>query len=76
MMSLAVQNMGMYPEEVWSAVTINAAHAVALDAQIGSLKKGKAAHLVIWDMPSYLFPFYHFGKNFVEQVIIGGKLIL
>lgn len=70
MMSFAVQYYGMLPEEVWLAVTLNAARAIGRDSVLGSLSVGKKGHAVIWDMPNYLYPFYHFGVNFVEEVII------
>ena len=70
MMSFAVQYYGMLPEEVWLAVTLNAAQAIGREKELGSLSVGKKGHVVVWDMPNYLHPFYHFGVNFVEQVII------
>jgi imidazolonepropionase len=45
-MSFACINLGMSPEEVLSAVTINAARALLMDDEIGSLEAGKAADLV------------------------------
>ncbi len=67
-MNLAVQKHGMLPEEAWRAVTINAAKALSREKEVGTLTVGKKAHLVLWNMPNYLYPFYHFGKNFVEKV--------
>ena len=68
-MNLAVQKLNMLPEEVWQAITINAAKALKREKESGSLVPGKKAHIVIWDMPNYIYPFYHFGKNFVEKVL-------
>lgn len=70
MMSLAVQQLGLKPEEAWLGTTINAAKALNRGNSIGSLEPNKKANLLIWDMPNYLYPFYHFGHNFVERVIV------
>lgn len=51
-MSIACLEMGLTPAEALVAVTVNAAHSVALGAEIGSLEPGKQADLVVWDVPS------------------------
>jgi len=71
-MNLAVHQLGMHPAEVWQAVTVTAAKALDKSEKIGSLTPGKCADLVLWDMPNYLYPFYYFGKNFIEKVWVGG----
>ncbi|MFH1759298.1 MAG: imidazolonepropionase [Patescibacteria group bacterium] len=70
MMNLAAQKLNMLPDEVWRAVTINAAQAIDRNREIGSLEVGKKARIAIWNMPNYLYPLYHFGYNFVEKVVI------
>lgn len=70
MMSLATQKLGMLPEEVWPAVTINAARALGREEDLGSLTVGKRAQVLVWDMSNYLHPFYHFGENLVEKVLV------
>jgi len=72
-MNLAVHQLGMLPDEVWQAVTVNAARALNKNDTIGSLIPGKYADLVLWDMPNHLHPFYYFGKNFVEKVWVNGR---
>ena len=74
MMSLAVHRFGMTPEQAWQGVTLNAARALGLEQELGSIVVGKKAHIVIWDMKNYLMPFYHFGHNFVKYVIIEEKI--
>ena len=39
---------GLSEEEAWKLVTLNPAKALHLDAQMGSIKEGKAADLVLW----------------------------
>jgi len=70
MMNLATQKLNMLPEEIWPAITINAAKALNRDKELGSLEVGKKAQIAIWNMPNYLHPLYHFGKNFVERVLL------
>ena len=72
-MSLAVQQLNLTPEEAWLGVTRHAARAVHRDHEMGRLSPGLRADFVLWDMPNHLHPFYHYGTNFVEQVWIDGK---
>jgi imidazolonepropionase len=51
-MSVACLALKLTPAEALAAVTVNAAHALGLGDEIGSLEEGRAADLVIWDVPS------------------------
>jgi len=62
------------PAEAIVAATINAAHAVRLGDEVGSLEPGKQADLVILDAPSHLHLVYWFGRNLVRTVVKGGKV--
>ena len=75
MIALACRYMKMTPAEAISAATINAAHAVGLGAEVGSLEPGKRADLLLLDVPSYQHLGYRFGTNLVGAVIVGGQLI-
>jgi imidazolonepropionase len=74
-MSLAAQKMGMKPEEIINAVTVNAAAALCISDKAGSIEVGKQGDLVIFDMPDYNHLLYHFGVNCVSNVIKDGKAI-
>ncbi|HNT52462.1 MAG TPA: imidazolonepropionase, partial [Candidatus Syntrophosphaera sp.] len=54
-MSLACLQMGFSPAEALCAATINAAHAIGLGDQVGSLEVGKWADFTVWDIPSVNF---------------------
>ena len=73
--SLAITQMRMLPEEAIAASTINAAAAIGMDEKIGSIERGKQADLIILDAKNYQQIGYHFGVNLVEKVIKKGKLV-
>jgi imidazolonepropionase len=75
MIALACRYMSMTPAEAISAATINAAHAVGLGHEVGSLEPGKRADLILLDVPTYQHLGYRFGTNLVGAVIVGGQLI-
>ena len=74
-MALACRHMGMTPAEVIVASTINAAHAVGLGHEVGSLEVGKKADLLILDSPDYRHLSYRFGGNLVQTVIKAGHVV-
>ena len=71
---LAVFRMNMTPAEALVASTINSAFAIGKTDR-GCIAKGWRADLIICDIPDYRHLTYHFGKNHVDSVIIGGKVI-
>ena len=72
MIALATIYMHMSVEEAVTALTINAATALGLQDEIGSIEEGKAGDVVILRYPSYKFLSYHFGMNIVETTVNGG----
>lgn len=72
--ALACIKMKMLPDEVINASTINAAHAIEVEDQVGSIAKGKNANLIITkEIPSYGYMPYAYGTNCIETVLINGK---
>jgi imidazolonepropionase len=75
MIALACRYMKMTPAEAISAATINAAYALDLGHQVGSLEPGKRADLILFGVPSYKHLGYRFGTNLTEAVVVGGQLL-
>lgn len=74
-MNLACYKYKMTPEEVLTAVTLNAAAAIGRAGRIGSLEVGKQADLLIWNAPDLDYIFYRFGHNLVDRVVKRGTLL-
>ncbi|MQR97422.1 imidazolonepropionase [Fictibacillus phosphorivorans] len=75
-MTLAALKLKMTPEEIWNAVTVNAAFAIGRGDVAGSLEVGRKADLVLWDVPNYKYIPYHYGVNHVNKVWKNGKLVV
>ena len=71
-MSLACYKYRMKPEEVLTAVTLNAAAAIGRADRIGTLEPGQQGDVVIWAAPSLEHVFYRFGSDQVKAVIKKG----
>ena len=73
--SLGCIRMGMTPEEVINATTINTAYAMGLSQELGSIAVGKKANLFITKpITSYTFIPYSFGHQYIDKIIINGKV--
>ena len=75
-MDLVCKRHGLTPAEALRAATLNAAKALRLDRDYGSLEEGKYADLQIWDTDDYRNVVYRHGSNFVETVIKHGKVVV
>jgi imidazolonepropionase len=72
--SLACIQLRMLPEEAIAAMTLNAAAAMDLAAEVGSLTAGKRANLIITkQVPSLAFLPYAFGSDNIDTVLIDGR---
>ena len=63
------------PEEVLTAVTLNAASAIGMADKVGSLEPGKQGDLVIWDAPDLDYICYRMGSNLAKTVIKKGVVV-
>ncbi|RIN28017.1 imidazolonepropionase [Staphylococcus succinus] len=73
-MSIAALKLKLSPNEIWNAVTVNAAKAIDVDA--GTINEGDKANIVIWDAPNHEYIPYHYGINHAEKVIKDGAVII
>lgn len=74
-MSFASLIMKMTPEEVIHGVTINAAAALGIENEVGSLEVGKIGDITIFDSKNLPYMIYHFGINNTKKVIKKGKIV-
>jgi imidazolonepropionase len=75
MMTIACTQMKMTPEEALSSATLNGAAALGLSSTHGSVEAGKAADLLIADVPDYRFLAYHYGSNHIRRTVKNGTLL-
>lgn len=76
LLSLACIKMKLLPEEVLNACTINAAFALELQDELGSISPGKRANLILTKpMDSLARIPYTFGEDMISQVYINAKPI-
>ena len=74
--SLSCIQMKMLPEEAINAATINAAFAMELENELGSIAIGKKANLIFTKpISSLAYLPYAFGSNLIEKVMINGEFI-
>lgn len=74
-MAIACRYLRLLPAEALNAVTINAAHALALGDSTGSLEVGKRADVLIVGAPDYRHLSYNFGVNLIERVVKRGRVV-
>ena len=72
-MSIAALKLKLTSNEIWNAVTVNAAKAI--DADAGTINEGDTADIVVWDAPNHEYIPYHYGINHAQYVIQNGKMI-
>jgi len=70
--NMACTLFGLTPEEALAGMTINAAHALGLDKEIGSIAPGKAADLAVWRLESLAELGYWIGLPGPGRRIFGG----
>jgi len=71
LLSIACTQLRMTPEEAINAVTINGAAAMELEQEMGTIKVGKKANLILTKkIHSLAYIPYDYGNNNVERLII------
>lgn len=74
-MRLGVLKLKLAPEECLTAATLNAAAAIGLAGEVGSLEPGKAGDLVVWDLRGFRELFYWFGDDVAHRAVIAGEVV-
>ncbi|MBI1845838.1 MAG: imidazolonepropionase [Candidatus Rokubacteria bacterium] len=75
-MTMAVSQMKMSPEEALLGVTLNAAHAMGLEGEVGSLRPGAWCDMLLADVPNWRHLSYVYGVNHVSRVLKRGWLVV
>lgn len=75
-LALACRYLRLTPAQAVAAATINAAAAIGLHEQVGSLEPGKQADLLLLSVGDYRHLGYRFGGNLVERVIKRGEVVV
>jgi imidazolonepropionase len=72
--SMSCIQMRMLPEEAIQAATIQGAYAMELQNEVGSIRIGKRANLILTQpIPSLAYLPYAFGSNLIKNVFINGE---
>lgn len=74
MMNMAAIDFGLTAEEALAGVTRNAAKALGLQDDIGTLEVGKQADLAIWDVSGPAELCYWMGGDLCVGRVFGGKI--
>lgn len=74
--ALACERLGLTPAEALVAATVNAAYAMGLGGEAGSLEPGKRADFLILDAPSYTHLPYRTEGNLVDTVVKDGWVVV
>jgi imidazolonepropionase len=65
----------MTPGELLWGVTLDAARAMRLEREVGSLEPGYVGDVSLWDVPDLDSLAYHFGDVRAAGVVIGGEIV-
>ncbi|MCH8323397.1 MAG: amidohydrolase family protein, partial [Proteobacteria bacterium] len=76
MMNMACTLFGLTPDEALTGVTLNAAKALGLDQELGSLEVGKTASIALWDTDNPAALCYWLGGNLLEALYLDGQPVI
>ena len=74
-LQLACIYYGLTIVEALRGVTVNAARALKLESETGTLEPGRWADIVVTDVPDYRHLAYRFGHNPVRLTIRRGRVL-
>lgn len=74
-LGIACRQLRMNPAEAVNCATINAAFALAMEKDVGSIEINKSADIIIFDCKNYKELPYWFGRNLITSVIKSGKVV-
>ena len=72
-MALGSRLFGLTPEECLAGVTREAARALGLEKDRGTLAPGKRADIAIWDVDHPRDLIYWMGVNPLSELLVGGR---
>jgi len=75
MMNMACILFGLTPAEAVAGFTVNAARALGLQQQIGTLAKGKKADFAVWNISEPAELAYQMGGNPCRMTVKAGKVL-
>lgn len=75
-MQLAARLYRLGYAEIWNMCTLNAARALDLAHDRGSLEPGKRADIVIWSVATHGMVINRFGVNLADTVIAAGRIVV
>jgi imidazolonepropionase len=73
--ALACHHCGLTSAEAIVGATINAAHAIGRDREVGTLEPGKRADLLVLDLPSWRHVGYRLSGNAIETIVRQGRIV-
>jgi len=75
-MQLAARLYRLGYAQIWNMCTLNAARALDLSHDRGSLEVGKRADVLIWSVPAHGHVINRFGVNQVDTVLTQGRVVV
>jgi imidazolonepropionase len=75
-MTVACLSLKLTPSEALAAVTINAAAALGIADDVGSIESGRQADLAIWNVPTHRQIPYWPAADIVRTVVKRGRVVL
>ncbi|MEP6848344.1 MAG: imidazolonepropionase [Acidobacteriota bacterium] len=74
-MAIACRYQKLLPVEALNAATINAAYAIGLGDEVGSIEVGNRADVLIYETKDHREIVYEFGGNLISTLIKNGEVV-